>query len=83
MTLQFKFNLSASTARRRTVIAELQRQGAAAVRPLFPGEKDAELAALYLVDCANPKASPRLREFLDKSKVVEYVEDMVQRKLVR
>ena len=81
MKLQLKFRAGTSSAHREGVIAKATRAGAAQVRPLFPGEKDAELASLYVVDVEDPKHQGVVRSMLSAERHVEFVEDEIQRKL--
>ncbi|MBI3915518.1 MAG: hypothetical protein HY322_00730 [Betaproteobacteria bacterium] len=51
------------------------------MRPLFPNEKDKELAALYIVDIDDPECQAAIRSLLSGEPYVEFVEGEVQRKL--
>ncbi len=81
MKLQLKFRPGTSPVHRDDVIAKATRAGAAGVRPLFPGEKDAELASLFVVDIDDPKRRGAVRSLLSAERHVEFVEDEVKRKL--
>ena len=81
MKLQLKFHNGTSAAVRDGVIAKATKAGAVAVRPLFPGDADEELASLYVVDFDAPECSETLRSLLSGEKHVEFVEAEVKRKL--
>jgi hypothetical protein len=50
MKLYLKFAPEASDASRQDVIAEAQRLGATAVRPLVPGDDDPVVRSRYIVE---------------------------------
>lgn len=83
MKLQFKFREKAAEPDRQKVIGALAAHGATGVRRLFPGEADKELAALYVVDCKDKGSAQRLLKLLNASRVVEFAEFELRRKLVR
>ncbi len=83
MKLQFKFTEKAAEPARKKVIGALAANGAMGVRRLFPGESDKELAALYVVDCKDKASGQRLLKLLNASKVVEFAEFELHRKLIR
>ena len=82
MRLQFKFRENAAEAARRQLVAALDEHGAT-VRPLFPGETDSELAALYVVEASNEELGRRLLALLNTSREVEFAEAEVRRKPMR
>ncbi|HKZ85003.1 MAG TPA: hypothetical protein VJ793_15225 [Anaerolineae bacterium] len=82
MKLQFKFSETTTMADRKKVLDGLSRQGAVSVRPLFPEEKDAELATLYMVDFVDDATGRRLLKLLTTSKAVEFAEKEARRKLI-
>jgi hypothetical protein len=79
--LQLKFRTGTSNVHRQEVIDKATKAGAAAVRPLFPGETDEELASLYVVDIEEAKHHKAVRTVLSDEPRVEFVEDEVRRKL--
>lgn len=81
MKLQLKFRTGTNAAGRRRVIEKATQAGASAVRPLFPGDKDGELASLYVVDVEQASRREPLVSLLSAEKSVEFVEDEVKRKL--
>jgi hypothetical protein len=83
MKLQFKFREGTVEAARRKVISALAARGARGVRPLFPGERDKELATLYVVECKDPASGEQLLKLLNASRAVEFAEVELRRKLIR
>ena len=83
MKLQFKFRESIGEVSRKRFVETLGRRGATAVRPLFPGETEAGLAALYVVECEEEGIGRRLLDLLLRSREVEFAEPEVRRKLIR
>jgi hypothetical protein len=79
--LQLKFRSGTSTTHRRQVIAKATKAGAAAVRPLFPGEADKDLALLYVVDIDDAKREKAVQTVLSGEPRVEFIEGEVRRKL--
>jgi len=79
--LQLKFRSGTSAEHRENVIARVTKAGAAAVRPLFPGETDEELASLDVVDIDMPKRHKAVRSLLSGERHVDVVEDEPKRKL--
>ncbi|MBI4472264.1 MAG: hypothetical protein HY646_06320 [Acidobacteria bacterium] len=77
--VQFKFRENTAAPVREQVITLLAAEGAKAVRQLFPGETDPELAALYIVDFTNEKTGLHLLHVLNRSKAVEFAEGEVKR----
>ena len=80
--VQFKFTDRSSPDRRDRVLSLLRSAGGAA-KPLFPGEKDPELALIYVVDAADGRDGKRLRSLLDANQEVEYAEAEPSRRLIR
>ena len=83
MKLEFKFKEGVRPKARRKLAADLVDRGAHAVHPLFPGEKDPELGALYLVDCTSREKALQLLRMLQETEDVEFAEEGVSRRLVR
>lgn len=83
MKLQFKFKATADAKRQEEVIAVLRRHGATQVRALFPDDRDAELARLYIVDVGDEPSQQRALSWLRKSRAVEFAEPEIVRKLIR
>lgn len=79
--LQFKFTDQSSAEARHTLISVVRKAGAA-VRPLFPGDDDPELALVFVVEAADTEAS-RLMSVLGASAEVEYAETEPRRQLIR
>ena len=71
-----------SKAVREELIERLKQQGARAVRPLFPGEKDPELAAIQVVESDDATGEKLLRQ-LKSLRTVQYAEVEPKRKLIR
>ena len=83
MKLQVKFLDTTRDTDKKNVIKDIKKCGAKSVRPLFPNETDQELAALYTVEYEDPSLEEPLMNLLNRSKPVEFVERMVQRKLIK
>ncbi len=81
--LQFKFINGAPEKERAVLDESLRERGATEVRPLFPGEPDPELAAICIVEYNDPGTGGKLLEYLQRSKVVEFAEDEISRKLIK
>lgn len=83
MRLHFKFRDNVGQGPRASLVDALGEHGATAVRRLFADEADEELATLYVVDFADERSGKKLLELLRESKVVEFAEEEVRRKLIR
>jgi len=83
MKLQFKFATGVKQSGRQHLIEELAKRGAHRVRPLFPGECDPELASLFIADVKDEKTGSEMLKYLQSSKVIEFAEPEVRRKLIR
>jgi hypothetical protein len=80
MKLQFKFRDASPETVRDHLISQLNQQGATQVRRLFPDETDAELSALWVVDCEDQTAGSRLLELLSRSAAVDFAEEETRRR---
>ncbi len=83
MRLEFKFREDASQARRERLVAEVTKRGAQKVEPLFPGEKDPELASLYKAEGVPDDVAPELASSLGSDEAIEFAEPSPDRKLIR
>ena len=83
MRLEFKFRQSATAARRRSVVEEVTKLGAKKVEPLFPDEKDPELASLYKAEGVPEEMTQEVVSKLDRDDAVEFAEPAPERKLIR
>jgi hypothetical protein len=82
MKLNFQFDAAASDDSREKVRAKLKDIGVKEVRPLFPGEADAELAALQVVEVA-PGRSKQVLNWLREQQDVAFAEETAPRYLVK
>jgi hypothetical protein len=82
MKLQVKFRENSAEDVRQRIIHRIMKIGATDVHPLFPGEADAELATLYIVNTENPQQGKELLKVLNSQEEVEFAEPEVQRKLI-
>ncbi len=82
MKLQLKLRAGASAAARRALHDTLAQHGAT-MRPLFPGDADAEVAALHVVEVPDEDAGKRVLKALQAATAVEFAEPEVRRKLIR
>ena len=57
--------------------ANIRKAGATDVRQLFPGDRDPDLASLYVVECDDQR---RFQVLLSTTYPVRYVEEQVRRK---
>ncbi len=83
MKVQFKFKDKIAVAGRRRVLSTLGNHGVTGVRRLFPGERDAEVASIYIVDVPDEATGRRVLTLLNGSKEVEFAEWEVRRKLLQ
>jgi hypothetical protein len=83
MAIQFKFREDAPDEQRAQLIRTVQEQYGAAVRPLFPGEEEPELAALYRVEGVAADRVPQALDMLSASKDVDFAESDAPRRLIR
>jgi hypothetical protein len=81
MPVRFKFREDAKPSERRVVLDRIRKTGCA-VRPMFPGDSDPELAGLYRVECTGTAAG-KLVQALAKSRTIEFAENELRRKLIR
>ena len=81
--LQFKFVQEAGDEAREALTEKLHDRGALEVRPLFPGEKNPELAAIRVVEYRGDRNGGRLLRYLKRSKLVEFAEGQITRKLIK
>jgi hypothetical protein len=80
--LHFKFRERTADRDREAVLDRLAGLGARSVAPVFPGDRDRELAALYRVECG-PGSTRRVIDDLEAEDAVEFVEPVLRRKLIR
>lgn len=83
MKLQFKFADKIGQAGRQNVIRALSKCGVDEPQPLLPGETDAELAALFVVNVPSQGKADEVLALLNKSPAIEFAEPEVRRKLIR
>lgn len=83
MRVEFKFRESAPQTQRKHVVGEVEKLGAKKVEPLFPDERDPELASLYKAEGVPDEAVDSLLSDLDAHDAVEYAERTPERKLIR
>lgn len=81
--LQFKFVEEAVDEARQCLDESLRERGAIEVRRLFPNESDPELAAICIVEYKGDRTGGRLLKYLKRSKLVEFAEGEVSRKLIK
>ena len=81
--LEFKFRESAPPEQRKVVVDEVARLGASKVEPLFPDEKDPELASLYKAEGVPDNVTETVVSKLDEHDAVEFAESTPERKLIR
>jgi hypothetical protein len=81
--LEFKFRESAPPGRRKLVVDEMAKLGAKKVEPLFPGEKDPELASLYKAEDVPDELTETVLSKLNRHDAVEFAEPTPKRKLIR
>ena len=80
--LEFKFRQSVPQDRRAHVIEEVERLGAEHVEPLFPDERDPELASLYKIEGVPDRLTENILSALDRNDAIEFAEPTPSRKLV-
>ena len=83
MLVQFKFKPDADDNARREVIKALRTQGGRAVRQLFPGDENKELARLYVAAVSDRSVATKVVSLLKRSAAVEFAEPEVTRRLIR
>ena len=84
MDIQFKFRDDAPAEQRSGVVRRVeQTPGPATVRPLFPGDPEPELAALYRIEDIAGDRAQQLLDLLNGSPHVEFAEPDAPRKLIR
>lgn len=81
--IRFKLQTDTDPDERERVLESLLSEGACEVQPMFEGERDADLASLFVADCEDDRAADSLLEFLRRSPSVEFGEPDVKRKLIR
>jgi hypothetical protein len=81
--VEFKFRESAPPSRRQQVVETVERLGAAKVEPLFPDERDPELASMFKAEGVPDDAVESLVSELDAQDAVEFAEPTPERKLIR
>ncbi len=80
--LRFKFKLDSNLAGREELIEALA-EGGAEVRPVFRSRANEELASIYALECESPERIEHLKDMLQASADIEYVEAEIQRRLIR
>ena len=83
MRLEFKFRESVPAGRRKLVVDEMAKLGASKVEPLFPDERDPELASLYKAENVPDEMTDTVLSTLDQDDAVEFAERTPERKLIR
>ena len=83
MAVQFKFRQDAPAPKRRDVLRAVEAKVTGKVAPLFPDEKDAELAALYRVEGISGGEQDEVINLLERADEVEFAEGEPERKLIR
>ena len=84
MAVQFKFREKARAAHRKSVVERVKGKGKkVSVKPLFPGEKDPELASLYKAEGVPDDVAPELASSLGSDAAIEFAEPSPDRKLIR
>ncbi len=82
MAVQFKFREATDAGQRKRVIEKVRGKGRK-IEPLFPGEKDPELASLYRVEGVEDRpAQQEVVSMLEDDDAVEFAEAEAQRKLI-
>jgi hypothetical protein len=81
--VEFKFHESAPPGLREQVVKKASRLGAETVEPLFPDERDPELASLYKAEGIPDDAAESLVAQLGADEAVEFAEPTPERKLIR
>jgi hypothetical protein len=79
--LLFKLKEDASEEERAHVLEFLEAHGAASLRPLFPGEKDAELGSMFVAELSG-SGRTRILKALNAMKAVQFAEEEPTRKLI-
>jgi hypothetical protein len=77
--VHFKLKEDASAPERRRVIETLHEHGAK-VDPLFPGEEDPELGAVFTASGPEQVQAKDLLEVLERSEAVDFAEEAPLRK---
>lgn len=80
--LRFKFRQGSNRAGRAEIIDALSEHGAD-VRPVFKSRAHEELASVYALECENPAKIQQLKDMLQASADIEYVEAEIKRRLIR
>ena len=83
MRVEFKFRESAPEDQRRRVIEHAAAKGDVKVTPLFPDERDPELASMYKAEDVPADEVEALVSTLSASDAVEFAERTPERKLIR
>ena len=82
MTLHFKFSTESAPEARERLVEALLADGATAAFPMFDGEDDPEVAALYVVEVKDHESEERILAVLEKAEEVEFAEQPVWRRLI-
>ena len=75
--LNFQFKPGIRESDLADLIDNIRKAGATDVRPLFPGDRDPDLATLYVVECEDQR---RFQVLLSTAYPVRFVEDEIRRK---
>jgi hypothetical protein len=81
--LQLKFHDGAPEHERADVLAAIAASGEVTARPLFPDERDPELASLYTVDGVPDADADALAQRVGAHAAVEFIGPPERRRLVR
>jgi hypothetical protein len=83
MRIHFKFREESKREVRQDLLKNLSENSRCDVRPLFPESEDESLSSMYVAGCPEKKMGKRLTELLKANEDIEFVEEEVQRKLIR
>jgi hypothetical protein len=83
MRVEFKFRESTLPSQRQRVVVTATKLGATRVGPLFPRERDPQLASIYKADGVPVGKADRFIAKLAALPAVEFAERTPSRKLIR
>ena len=81
MKLHFQFVPDLDAQGRQALIRDLKSRGARRVEALFPGDADAELGALHVVEPDSTATAETLLHYLARHAEVKFAEKAAGRKL--
>jgi hypothetical protein len=81
--LNVKFRQAAPAASRDQLLKDILSRGAGKVHPLFPGATQPDLASIYVIESRSSAHAAKLRRYLQRSPLVDYVEAEPSRRLIR